>query len=427
VTGFGPIDFSSLTDVGIRRSHNQDAHTIILAGDYPRWCEQGHVFMVADGMGGHAVGEKASAKAIRDIPHTYLKYARTGVAAAMRRAFVETNAGIFTIGQRNPEFKGMGTTATMLVLKPEGAWVAHVGDSRVYRVRQGRIEQLTFDHSYIWEMARRQNVDPSELHGLRSNVIIRSLGPDAMVQVDIEGPHPVEIGDVFVLCSDGLSGPVSDAEIGAVASALPAEEACRFLVALANLRGGPDNITVQIVRIEQPTADLAKSRQPLWRRIPWSLPVLLIGLTMVIGAIGLTTIDRWAGGVLFLMAAGTVATGVVGLFQRARHERSQQIEEPPPNINFYRSAECGIDRAAIDRLVAANAELLAKLREATPNANPDGFATHVEQAEAFLAGNNLEAAFGEYCRAMHVLAQAVTVPRDRPETFQPVWDRHTIR
>src|SRR5262249_47567723 len=153
---------------------------------------------------------------------------------------------------------------------------AHVGDTRVYRVRGGRIQQLTFDHSYLWEMARRQNVDPGELQGLKSNVIIRSLGPDALVQVDVEGPHPIEPGDIFVLCSDGLSGPVSDSESGAVTATLPAEEATRFLIQLANLRGGPDNITATVVRVGG-TDGVKAPQTSIWdmmRKMHWALPVL---------------------------------------------------------------------------------------------------------------------------------------------------------
>src|SRR4029077_13310793 len=148
--------------------------------------------MVADGMGGHAVGEKASAKAVRDIPHTYHKHAHEGAAPALRKAFLEANAGIHAVGQENPEFRGMGTTATALLLRPEGAWVGHVGDSRAYRVRNGVIEQISFDHSLVWEMAKRQGVDPDGLQGIPSNVIVRSLGPEPLVQVDVEGPHKLQ-------------------------------------------------------------------------------------------------------------------------------------------------------------------------------------------------------------------------------------------
>lgn len=248
MSGHTNIDFASLTDVGIRRSHNQDAHIALPATDTEQWRQRGHVFLVADGMGAHAVGELASKLAVDSIPHIYSKHVQEGPLSALRKAFIETNVTIHTRGQQNREFEGMGTTGTALILRPEGAWIGHVGDSRAYRVRNGQIEQLSFDHSLVWELARRQRVAPEELQGIPPNVIVRSLGPEPLVQVDIEGPHPVQPGDIFVLCSDGLSGPLTDREIGAVVSALPPAEACRLLIDLANLHGGPDNITAIVVR-----------------------------------------------------------------------------------------------------------------------------------------------------------------------------------
>ena len=203
--GHDQIEHASLTDVGIRRSHNQDSHAVLLAGDGEQWQKRGHVFLVADGMGAHAVGEMASELAAGIIPHTYHKYAEQGADVALRQAFVEANASIHARGQQNREFEGMGTTGSVLVVRTDGAWVGHVGDRRVYRVRGGGIEQLSFDHSLAWELARRQKIKPEELEGVPTNVIVRSLGPEAVVQVDVEGPHPLRAGDVFVLYSDGLS------------------------------------------------------------------------------------------------------------------------------------------------------------------------------------------------------------------------------
>src|SRR6516164_7528174 len=141
--GFDQIEHAGLTDVGVRRSHNQDSHAMLLAGEYEQWRRGGHVFVVADGMGAHAVGELASELAAGIIPHTYHKYAAEGTAGALRKAFLEANASIHSRGQQNLDFKGMGTTSTVLLLLPEAAWLGHVGDSRAYRVRDGRIEQLT--------------------------------------------------------------------------------------------------------------------------------------------------------------------------------------------------------------------------------------------------------------------------------------------
>ena len=250
MTGYDNIEYANLSDVGVRRSHNQDAYAVLLASDANKWRERGHVFVVADGMGAHAVGELASELAVGIIPHTYHKHSHEGASPSLRKSFIEANASIHARGQQNREFEGMGTTATALVLRAEGVWIGHVGDSRAYRVRGGVMEQLSFDHSLVWETARRYHVDPEGLQGIPSNVIVRSLGPSPLVQVDVEGPHPMREGDIFLLCSDGLSGQLSDAEIGAVASVLPPAEACRVLVDLANLRGGPDNITAVLARYE---------------------------------------------------------------------------------------------------------------------------------------------------------------------------------
>ncbi|HLW66725.1 MAG TPA: protein phosphatase 2C domain-containing protein [Gemmataceae bacterium] len=428
VIGFDPIQHGSISDVGLRRSHNQDAQDMILAKSVETWREQGHIFIVADGMGGHAVGEKASAKAVREIPLNFLKHASTGVANALRRAFVETNASIHAIGQKNPEFKGLGTTATTLVLRPEGAWFAHVGDSRGYRIRKGEIQQLTFDHSLLWEMARRQNVEPEELHGLKSNIIIRSLGPDALVQVDIEGPHPVQPGDVFVICSDGLSGPVQDTEIGAVASMLPPEEACRFLVQLANLRGGPDNITVQIVRIggaegTEPAAKGGAFSSPLFG-IHWSLPILAVGFILTILAVMLAMDIQWVGKLFFALAGLTIVTGMVGLILHYLAEKQRRENEPPPpNINIYRRATCAVDKPVVEKLAQSAEHLKERVKESVPSGIPDDYVKHYAQGQDWLRKNNLTEAFREFCRAMYVLAVAHNSQHHKSEMFQPLFGK----
>jgi PPM family protein phosphatase len=214
------------------------------------WRQRGHVFLVADGMGAHAVGELASKMACDLIPHTYMK-ARTGTPSeAIVKSFREVSAQIHSRASANRDFQGMGTTCSALLLLPAGALVAHVGDSRVYRIRKNRIDQLSFDHSLAWELVRRNHLTSEQASlSVPKNVITRSLGPEIEIEVDIEGPLAVELGDVYLLCSDGLSGPVDDEEMGAFAANFHPRDACRYLVNLANLRGGLDNITVVIVRI----------------------------------------------------------------------------------------------------------------------------------------------------------------------------------
>jgi serine/threonine protein phosphatase PrpC len=245
---------ASLTDVGMRRANNQDAHACILAPDAATWYSRGHVFMVADGMGAHAAGELASKLAVDGVPHIYHKYADRSPPEAILQAIGETNIEVNRRGVANTDFHNMGTTSSVLLLLPQGAVVAHIGDSRVYRLRGHKLEQLTFDHSLVWEMqaAGQLSQDAGARGVIPKNVITRSLGPRANVKVDLEGPFPTELGDTFLVCSDGLTGPVKDEELGAVISALPPKEAVRFLVDLANLRGGPDNITVIVVKIVGP-------------------------------------------------------------------------------------------------------------------------------------------------------------------------------
>ena len=192
----------------MRRATNQDNCNIVLASSESEWQQRGHMFIVADGMGGHAAGELASKLAADAIPHHYQKYQDLSPPEALQKAVMEANAEVHRRGQANIDFHNMGTTASVLVLIPQGALVAHVGDSRVYRLRGTRLEQVTFDHSLVWELrAAGQLSEESELsNAIPKNQITRSLGPNAAVAVDVEGPLPLQVGDTFLLCSDGLTG-----------------------------------------------------------------------------------------------------------------------------------------------------------------------------------------------------------------------------
>lgn len=430
------IEHASQTHVGIRRSHNQDSHTYLLATDAEQWQQRGHIFLVADGMGAHAVGEMASEMAAKNIPHTYIKHAQQGTVAALRKAFVEANLIIHNKGQQNREFEGMGTTTTALVLRPEGAWIGHVGDSRAYRVRNGTIEQLSFDHSLAWELARRQGVDPATLQGIPSNVIVRSLGPEPLVQVDIEGPHLVQPGDIFVLCSDGLSGPLSDFEIGTISSTLPPSEACRFLVDLANHRGGPDNITVMIVRVAgQPGQDASTLAAVPRRRLP-SIPWQFVALTagVLLAGVGLflalspTTRDSfgWAAMLSVMLALAVIIVGAVGLFfqynnSSRRREFSGGDADTAPKV--HRKTSCRIERPVVERLAKKLEDLRQQVEARGWEVNWMVFQRHREFADRFLKENKLVEAFREYCRAMIPLNETIHKHRDKGEEFRPNWER----
>ncbi len=269
------IDFAAVTDIGMRRSNNQDAHAAIKADSVERFTARGHLFVVADGMGAHAAGELASRIAAEQIPLYYLRKPSGDPIAALRDAVQQANFDIHQRGQQNQEFHNMGTTASSLAILPEGALVAHVGDSRVYRVRGDKLEQLTFDHSLVWEMEASGQVKAESQLGssIPKNIITRSLGPSPSVLVDVEGPFPIKPGDRFLLCSDGLTGQIEDDEIGPLLACLAPELAARILVDLANLRGGPDNITVIIVEVTEHKSDTGKTRMPVSTssEVPWPI------------------------------------------------------------------------------------------------------------------------------------------------------------
>lgn len=433
------FEHAAVTDVGIRRSHNQDSFTVVMAPDQKRWRKLGHVFHVADGMGAHAVGELASEIATRIIAHTYCKYAEESIVGALRKAFVEANAAIHERGLKNPEFGGMGTTSTCLVLRPDGAWVGHVGDSRVYRVRNATVQQLSFDHSLLWEKAKRKHIKPEELEGVPSNVIVRSLGPEADVEADIQGPHPIEDGDIFLLCSDGLSGPLADRELGAVCSVLPPKEACEFLIDLANLRGGPDNITVIVVRVgapakpakkkkAHPVADDDDERVRLYQRVPWPLWILLAGLLLAGGAAALVVNKLLgpAGPLLFLLAVVTILAGLGCLYVYHKKEKERQEREPEyrPRVKIYRETECEIDEALVTKLSNAKEVLVGRAKDQKwEGVDWKSHQKSDTEAQQLRAQGDLTGAFRETCRSMQPLTRALRTIRHKEEAFNPHWEK----
>src|SRR3954454_9040760 len=174
------------TDTGMRRSNNQDSHSVVRASSSELWKQRGHLYMVADGMGAHAVGELASKLACDNIPFNYNKSKSGTPSEAITKSYREVGTLIHGRASANRDFQGMGTTCTTLLLLPEGALVAHVGDSRAYRIRRGRIDQFTFDHSLVWELVRRNHLTSEQAQrAVPKNVITRSLGPDANVEVDV--------------------------------------------------------------------------------------------------------------------------------------------------------------------------------------------------------------------------------------------------
>lgn len=360
------IRFADISDVGMRRANNQDSFASLPADSEERFSVRGHLFVVADGMGAHAAGELASRMATERIAMQYFRSAQADAIEALRDAVRDANAEIHRRGRQNPEFHNMGTTASSLAILPEGAVIAHVGDSRVYRLRGGTLEQLTFDHSLVWEMQASGQVHPDSVLGqsIPKNVITRSLGPSAEVAVDVEGPFEIRPGDAFLLCSDGLTGQVDDAEIGALVDCLPEDQATRVLVDLANLRGGPDNTTVIIVRV-QDHRPAARPRRRSDTQPPVVSPLLLAAvIACVLGAVVLAFMQQPATMVIAIVLA--IVAAATAALQYQANRKPHRIGDPAPRRGG-RAPYRRYDAAATAELTERLRGTVDALREAAQN------------------------------------------------------------
>jgi PPM family protein phosphatase len=414
------VEYAAKTDVGLRRQNNEDACIAQLAADFDLWHQRGHLFVVADGMGGHAVGELASKIATDTLPHTFFKVNDHPVEKALRAAIVEANQNINRRGTQNRDFQRMGTTCTSLVLCEEGAYVGHVGDSRAYRIRRDRVDQLTFDHSLQWELRRRGRLSAEDTALQKhANIITRSLGPEPQVEVDLEGPFPVQPDDVFVLCSDGLTAHVSDGEIAAIARDLKPGDACRLLVHLANLRGGSDNCTVIVVRVgslpgnvsseELFDEDAQTALPPVpvelnWR---WMLAFWLVAAVMVSG------MTLWVFGYstpgIALSAVGAIAgTALLIGARKARRQigsqrDAQAVDEKKGPSGPYRSAIARPLEELLDELAAAGSEIQRTAREDEWSVDWSRYEEAVKRARQALTQQRRTLALREYAKAIDAL------------------------
>jgi PPM family protein phosphatase len=395
------LEVEYLTDQGLRRSNNQDSMAVMLAASKGVWQQRGDLLMVADGMGAHAAGELASKISTDTVPLVYQKLADRTPAEAVVAALEEANAQIHSRGETNPEFKGMGTTTTALVLLPYGALVAHVGDSRAYRLRGTRLEQLTFDHSWVWEMRAAAELKGQVPDFVPKNVITRSLGPSATVKVDLEGPHAIAPGDTFLMCSDGLSGQVKDEEMGMVLGAMPPAEAARALIDLANLRGGPDNITVIVAKTAGPiwSQSSAEAPQPraALRPVPTAIWIALGVLTLA----GLLLL--WAqpgiGAAVVLLAAAVLGVGAWILRQ------SGEVKGPAMNDNRYgrgpyTAVVCPPSREFVRRLEETHRELRDAAARAEMNVDSQAYHAIHDRAVASDQAGDFPQAVRYYCQSL---------------------------
>jgi protein phosphatase len=251
------LRFTGLTDVGKEREHNEDSFGLLNEFD---------LFLVADGMGGHRAGDVASQMAIESVGTFFSATSKDDITwpfhfdpnlpFAVNRlttAILVANSKIFQESMRSDEHQGMGTTAVAIhfVESNHTCHISHVGDSRCYRIRDNKIELLTKDHSLVNDYLKAApDLTEEQLADLPTNVITRALGMQDTVQVDVQ-TQKTEIGDLHLLCSDGLSGMLSDKEILEIVqnNRPDIDKISRALIDQANLNGGEDNITVVLVEV----------------------------------------------------------------------------------------------------------------------------------------------------------------------------------
>ncbi len=243
------IKFAAKTDIGQIRENNEDKFDFYEPEILSVLAARGSLFAVADGVGGALAGQIASEMLLKNLISGYYDHPAPDLETALVAAVSNANDRVYGLAQMIPERNGMGSTLTAVVFVEDRVVVAQLGDSRAYLIRDGKIRQVTQDHSWVEEQVRagilsRQDAELSPFR----NVITRSIGAGPTVQPDLF-VEEARIGDVWTLCSDGLTGYVEDAEIERIAGSHAPSEATRQLIELANSRGGRDNITVFVLAV----------------------------------------------------------------------------------------------------------------------------------------------------------------------------------
>jgi serine/threonine protein phosphatase PrpC len=247
------LEVGSRTDTGRKRSNNEDNMMSVVPQDEQVRARKGALFIVADGLGGHDKGEVASEMVVNTVKRLYYEDASNDdVTSSLLHAIQKANSSLYLDSlDGGVTERAMGTTCIAVVLQGEKAYFANVGDSRAYLVREGQVRQVSQDHSWVADQVRAGILtkEQARIHGQR-NVITRCMGARANVEVDVF-TETMQEGDVLVLCTDGLSGVVTDDEIGSIVQRHGAQESVEHLIAQANENGGPDNITAIVARVSR--------------------------------------------------------------------------------------------------------------------------------------------------------------------------------
>jgi PPM family protein phosphatase len=245
------VEVAGLTDVGCQRQNNEDSFLYWEPVRDIEFKQKGRLAVIADGMGGHDGGLEASRLAVETVRKVYGQSQSSDPQGALVEALIVAHARIREFAERYPAFYGMGTTCTALVVRERMLYFAHIGDSRLYLVRQRAISRLTRDHSYVGRLVESGlvSLEDAGKHPQR-HILTAALGAGIEAQVDHGEPNfALQEGDNLLLCTDGLWGVLNEEELSDVVSQFSPVEACLALVERARQRGGPDNITLQILRI----------------------------------------------------------------------------------------------------------------------------------------------------------------------------------
>jgi PPM family protein phosphatase len=246
------VQVAGMSDLGCQRENNEDRYSYWEPASDAEFERKGRLAIVADGMGGHEGGQEASRIAVEVIGQVYSQPMNGDPQLQLLLGFREAHQQIVQYATRHAEFRGMGTTATAIVLLAKRLYFAHIGDSRLYRIRGQEISRLTRDHSYVGRLFENGviSAEEAESHPQR-HILTAALGTGPEFTPDSpEPPITLESGDTLVLCTDGLWGPLTEKEIQQAVSENSPAEACRVLIQLTRDRGGPDNITLQVLRVD---------------------------------------------------------------------------------------------------------------------------------------------------------------------------------
>jgi len=245
------IEVSSQSDIGCVRTNNEDSFGYWEPEDDGQFLRKGRVAVVADGMGGYEGGQEASRLAVETLVAVYRDFGGDDPQEALVEALQAAHEQIRQYSFAHPELRGMGTTCTAAAIVQDALYYVHVGDTRLYLIRDGQITKVTRDHSYVGRLVEAGMIsqEQADNHPQR-NILTAALGTNPDLIMDSPGhPEPLRPEDVLLICSDGLWGQVRDSEILDAVENKSAEQAGRELIKLARERGGPDNITVEILRL----------------------------------------------------------------------------------------------------------------------------------------------------------------------------------